>query len=134
MRDLQAQKKYNNEWRELRRKQGIRYVHGIGYRKIDPCEVCGERDIDIIDAHHIIPRKHNFSENVSRDKSDTIYLCQNCHKKLHKLFGGNGLNAYTGPTIKKDIIAESSLSYAQSAMRGRIRRTDQEGKGQRSNV
>jgi hypothetical protein len=44
------------------------------------CEVCGEKDTDILERHHIIPRTDLECTN---DDFNLAVLCRNCHGKLH---------------------------------------------------
>jgi len=48
----------------------------------EKCEVCGEKNKNVLDAHHVIPR----SDPKSTDKANNlICLCSNCHRRTHNL-------------------------------------------------
>jgi predicted restriction endonuclease len=45
------------------------------------CEVCGERNKSVLDAHHVIPK----NDKRSTDKLDNlICVCSNCHRRIHR--------------------------------------------------
>lgn len=57
------------------------------------CVMCGERNINKLVAHHIIPQEYNKSIKYKRDLvtgegdhrvRNGIIVCTKCHKKIHK--------------------------------------------------
>lgn len=58
------------------------FYYGKIMKKLEKfeCEVCGERNVKILDKHHIIPRTDprctNHNQNIA-------VLCKNCHGKTH---------------------------------------------------
>lgn len=44
------------------------------------CEVCCEKNVNILDWHHIIPRTDPESTN---DWDNLAVLCSNCHRSVH---------------------------------------------------
>lgn len=44
------------------------------------CEVCGEKDIKVLDRHHIIPRT---DPRCTNDDYNLAILCSSCHRKVH---------------------------------------------------
>lgn len=44
------------------------------------CEVCGEKDIKILERHHIIPRT---DPDCTHDDFNIAILCPSCHSKVH---------------------------------------------------
>jgi len=44
------------------------------------CEVCGEKDVSVLERHHIIPRTEL---NCTHDDYNICVLCANCHSKTH---------------------------------------------------
>jgi len=51
------------------------FISAVGSR----CEKCGERDIAVLDLHHIKP----VSEGGSDTPSNLIVLCASCHRRVH---------------------------------------------------
>ncbi len=81
------------------------------------CMVCGEKDIRVLDVHHIKP----FADGGSNKPSNLSVLCPNCHKKAQKglihppslaqiLTGKVGMRASKSPRRAK---ATKSIVYCQ---------------------
>lgn len=45
------------------------------------CEVCGNKDVSILNRHHIIPQ---CDENCTNKDYNIAILCPNCHAKVHE--------------------------------------------------
>ena len=52
------------------------------------CFFCGEINQVVLEEHHIVPRaveKTLSNNNQTLKETRTVFLCRNCHKKLHYL-------------------------------------------------
>lgn len=48
----------------------------------DLCHICGERNKNVFEEHHLVPRRHggsNSDENI-------VTLCANCHRALESIY------------------------------------------------
>jgi hypothetical protein len=59
--------------------------------KIEGCKKCGDKRFYVIDFHHLIPLKKEFSisdvsmKRIKSEKDKCILLCSNCHREFHYL-------------------------------------------------
>ena len=44
------------------------------------CEICGEKDVAVLDRHHIVERTEVNSNN---DDFNLCVICSSCHRKVH---------------------------------------------------
>jgi len=65
----------------------------IEYLQQRPCTKCTNKDVDVLEFHHLADKKHNISamvlsayswKAIQKEISKCIVLCANCHRKLHK--------------------------------------------------
>lgn len=54
-------------------------------REPEFCYFCGESNLNCIELHHVIP--NSLWVYVDLSNMDEVWLCANCHIKLHKLLG-----------------------------------------------
>jgi predicted HNH restriction endonuclease len=52
-------------------------------RKDAECYFCGETNLSCLELHHILPT--SIWVQVDIVNCDDVWLCANCHVKLHKL-------------------------------------------------
>ena len=48
----------------------------------EDCYICGRGHPDILEAHHIVPRRYNGSD----EDPNIVELCPSCHKALERLY------------------------------------------------
>ena len=74
------------------------------------CEVCGERDVKILEKHHIIPRT---DLNCTNDDLNIAVLCASCHSKLHtkslKIIGVFPSTDPTGFTLVYELYGKKNI-------------------------
>lgn len=46
------------------------------------CYICGESNPEVIQEHHIVPKRHNGSDK----KENLVNLCANCHQAVEKIY------------------------------------------------
>jgi len=56
-------------------------VSGVEHRK-RYCFICGERNQNILQEHHIIPRRFGGEDQ----EGNTVTLCANCHEAIEKIY------------------------------------------------
>lgn len=44
------------------------------------CEICGDRNVDILERHHIVPRT---DKTMNHDDYNLAIICPSCHAKTH---------------------------------------------------
>jgi len=81
----------NKKWKEKQRIPLRQFVNK--YLEENPCVLCGEKDIDCLQFHHIVSTKEKISyyvtkgkctiERIKKEISKCQVLCVNCHTKLH---------------------------------------------------
>ena len=56
-------------------------------RDFQTCYLCGEVSQEVLQDHHVIPRKLVTTEaDAARDDTgETVVVCANCHQKIHHL-------------------------------------------------
>jgi len=47
------------------------------------CYICGEGNRDILETHHIVPRRFDGSD----DAENLVDLCPSCHRAIERLYG-----------------------------------------------
>lgn len=48
----------------------------------DVCYICGNKNRDVLERHHIVPRRFGGSD----DKENLVQLCSNCHTSVERLY------------------------------------------------
>lgn len=48
----------------------------------DVCYICGNKNRDVLEEHHIVPQRFGGSD----DDENTVQLCSNCHTSLERLY------------------------------------------------
>lgn len=46
------------------------------------CYICGNKNTDVLERHHIVPRRFDGSD----DDENLVDLCSNCHSAIEKLY------------------------------------------------
>lgn len=46
------------------------------------CFICGEENPNVLESHHIIPRRHGGSD----DRENIVRLCANCHRGIERMY------------------------------------------------
>lgn len=74
------------------------------------CEVCGEKDKNVLDLHHIIPRTEPECTNSGMNLA---VLCSTCHRKVHlgnlKILGVYPSTSKTGRTLVYELDGVKNL-------------------------
>jgi len=55
----------------------------------DDCYICGEGNPDILETHHIVPRRHGGGD----ESENLVDLCPSCHRAIEKLYDKRFYNA-----------------------------------------
>lgn len=93
------------EWYKKNRKREIKRIkEGQERRRIEtqaflddvflkyPCQLCGEKDGDVLEFHHVRDKQYEVGEmkyrgylieRVRAEINKCVVLCRNCHRRVH---------------------------------------------------